>query len=101
MKSISLSVERNIFVAINLFFMPGFTDMESEVESLFQLLDRFPVHMIQTRNLNIDPDFYFEAIGYKQSEACGIRNLISLIKNRYPKISLGYYNPPKEAFHKQ
>jgi molybdenum cofactor biosynthesis enzyme MoaA len=98
LKTISIAIEKNIFVSINLFFMPGFTDMETEVESLFRFLERFPVHMIQTRNMNIDPDFYFKTIGYKASEPIGIVRLIQLIKEKYPAVRLGYYNPPKETF---
>ncbi|MCU0599866.1 MAG: radical SAM protein [Desulfobacterales bacterium] len=100
-KSISVALEKNIFVSVNLFFMPGFTDMRSEVESLFRLLDKFPVNMIQTRNMNIDPDFYFESIGYIESEPLGIARLIGIIKEKYPAIRLGYYNPPKETFHQK
>jgi pyruvate-formate lyase-activating enzyme len=98
LNTISIALEKNIFVSINLFFMPGFTDMETEVESLFQFLEKFPVHMIQTRNLNIDPDVYFKSIEYKASEPVGIARLILLIKEKYPSIRLGYYNPPKETF---
>jgi pyruvate-formate lyase-activating enzyme len=97
-KTIAVSLEKNIFVSINLFFMPGFTDMETEVESLFQFLEKSPVHMIQTRNMNIDPDFYFKSIGYKASEPFGIVRLVQLIKEKYPAVRLGYYNPPKETF---
>ncbi len=97
-KSIEIAVNAGIFVSLNLFFMPGFTDMETEAAALFDLLDRYPVHMIQTRNLNIDPDFYFNAIGYRASTAMGISRLITEIRNRYPVLRLGYYNPAKETF---
>jgi pyruvate-formate lyase-activating enzyme len=97
-KSIAIALEAGIFVSLNLFFMPGFTDMETEAAALFELLERFPVHMIQTRNLNIDPDFYFNAIGYQPSPAMGISRLIAEIRSRYPAMRLGYYNPPKETF---
>jgi molybdenum cofactor biosynthesis enzyme MoaA len=98
LKSVETAIKYNIFISINLFFMPGFTDMETEVESLFQFLDKFPVNMIQTRNLNIDPDYYLDNINFKESEPVGIKNLISLLKKKYPSIKLGYYNPPKENF---
>lgn len=98
LKSLAIALDRKIFVSINLFFMPGFTDMTSEVDSLFEFLDQFPINMIQTRNMNIDPDFYFDAIGYQESEPIGIPKLIHKIKERYPALRLGYYNPPKESF---
>ena len=74
--------------------MPGFTDSISEVENLIRFLDKYPVSMIQTRNMNIDPDYYFEKIGFQDEDSIGIRNLIKLLEERYKNIRLGYYNPP-------
>jgi pyruvate-formate lyase-activating enzyme len=101
LRTIEISLEAGIFVSINLFFMPGFTDSEQEVDALFSLLKRYPINMIQTRNLNMDPDFYLDSIGFKDSQAIGIAGLIKLIKREFPKIMLGYYNPSKERFKKQ
>ncbi len=98
LRSIDLSLDAGVFVSLNLFFLPGFTDMESEVESLFDLLERYPVHMIQTRNFNIDPDYYFETIDFREDEPLGIRNMLNMTRERYPEIKLGYYNPPREKF---
>ena len=98
MKTIRLSLDRDIFVSINLFFMPGFTDMQSEIDALHLFLKTYPVDMIQTRNLNIDPDLYFEKIGFEESKPFGIKSLISHLGNEYPSLRLGYYNPPKEEF---
>ncbi len=98
--SIETALDAGLFVALNLFFMPGFTDMESETDSLFALLDRYPVSMIQTRNLNMDPDLYFETIGYRASRALGIPALLAALRRRYPKLRLGYYNPAKETFRR-
>ena len=92
MKTFAISVL--LFVSINLFFMPGFTDSISEIDSLFRFLEKFPVNMIQTRNMNIDPDYFFEKIGFADEEAAGIRTLIGMLKDRFPQIRLGYYNPP-------
>jgi len=101
-KSLEIALSRGIFVSINLFFMPGFTDMESEVTSLLKFLDTFPVNMIQTRNMNIDPDLYFETMGITGSEPeephRGIGNLLGLLRENYPAMKLGYYNPPKEKW---
>lgn len=98
-KSIRTAIDAGIYVSLNLFFMPGFTDMETEVKALFEFLDEFPVNMIQTRNLNIDPDYYFDIIDYRESEALGIANLIAMLRDKKPEIRLGYYNPCKESFY--
>lgn len=99
LRSIEISLEAGIFVSINLFFLPGFTDMESEVESLFSFFNKFPVNMIQTRNLNIDPEYYLDTIGYIESAPIGIKKLLNLIKKIFPSIKIGYYNPPKERMY--
>ncbi len=99
-ESIETALSSGIFVSINLFFLPGFTDMESEVRSLFRFLKSFPVHMIQTRNLNMDPDVYLQGIGFQESEPLGIRWLIAALREKFPALTLGYYNPPKERFRR-
>jgi pyruvate-formate lyase-activating enzyme len=99
LRSIELALRAGIFVSINLFFLPGFTDAVSEVEHLCTFLDKFPVNMIQTRNLNIDPDYYLDGIGFKDEDAIGVRQLLELLNIKYPNVRLGYYNPPKEEFY--
>ncbi|HOP29023.1 MAG TPA: radical SAM protein [Spirochaetota bacterium] len=94
LRTIDVALSRGIFVSINLFFMPGFTDSISETESLFRFLEKFPVNMIQTRNMNIDPDYFFEKINFTDEDAVGIRNLIGMLKEKFNHIRLGYYNPP-------
>ena len=98
MRTIRLALDRGIYVSVNLFFLPGFTDMESEVDSLRTFLAAYPVNMIQTRNLNIDPDFYLDTIGFNESAPMGTSQMISMLRKEYPNLRLGYYNPPKEEF---
>ena len=93
-RSIGIALDAGIFVSINLFFMPGFTDSHGEVESLVSLLRRFPVNMIQTRNLNIDPDYFFKKTEFTDRDAMGISPMIQMLRNDYPLMRLGYYNPP-------
>jgi hypothetical protein len=50
--------------------------------------------MIQTRNLNIDPDYFFEKIGFADGDALGVRNLIGMLREKLPSVRLGYCNPP-------
>lgn len=98
MRTVRLSLDRGIFVSINLFFFPGFTDSLPEVESLDAFLREYPVNMIQTRNLNIDPDLYLETMKAPDAPVMGTRQLVEHLKKEYPGTRLGYYNPPKEKF---
>ncbi|TFH43457.1 MAG: radical SAM protein, partial [Chrysiogenales bacterium] len=94
MRSVGVALDAGLFVSINLFFLPGFTDSEKEVESLDAFLARFPVQMIQTRNLNIDPDYYFDCMEFQESDPIGIATLLARLRENHPEMRLGYYNPP-------
>ncbi len=97
-RTIETALSAGIFTSLNLFFLPGFTDSAAEAEKLLAFLRRFPVNMIQTRNLNIDPDYYLDSIGFEDSEPLGTAVLLNMIRAEFPKIRLGYYNPPRETF---
>ncbi len=99
--SIEKSLHAGLFLSLNLFFLPGFTDMETEAEELFRFLERFPASMIQTRNLNIDPDYYLDMIGFEESPPLGITRLLGELRRRFPRTSLGYYNPPRESWNQE
>jgi pyruvate-formate lyase-activating enzyme len=101
-KSISLCLQRGIHVAINYLNLPGFTDSEIEFLALKRFLDRHPVHMIQWRNLNFDPQRYLalmDRTGPKR-KSLGIRPLLGEIRRAFPDLRYGYFNPPKEIFGK-
>jgi hypothetical protein len=53
--------------------------------------------MIQWRNFNIDPDWYLGKIGVTQTGEClGVSNLLQLIREEFPALKFGYFNPPIE-----
>ncbi|MBV8117777.1 MAG: radical SAM protein [Candidatus Eremiobacteraeota bacterium] len=61
--SIRLAVRRGVRTSINLLTHPGVTDDEEELAAAGRFLADVPVAMVQTRTLNIDPDWYFAAVG--------------------------------------
>ena len=53
--------------------------------------------MIQWRNFNIDPDWYFEKINLQEiGETLGMKQLMHLIRSEFPNLKFGYFNPPIE-----
>jgi pyruvate-formate lyase-activating enzyme len=85
------------WTSINYFVFPGMTDSIEEYEALRLLIRNTGLSMIQWRNFNIDPDGYLGKIGVTETgEAMGIRQLQELIKEEFPEIRYGYFNPPKE-----
>ena len=94
-RSISVVKANGGFASINYFILPGFTDQESEFNALRKLISETRLDMIQMRNLNIDPDWYLEQMKSGPYEKkMGIRRLISHIRDEFPDVKLGYFNPP-------
>jgi len=93
--SISVVKAHGGFASINYFILPGFTDQVSEFNALRKLLSETRLDMIQMRNLNIDPEWYLQQIDPDLTEKkLGIRKMISQIRNEFPDVKLGYFNPP-------
>ncbi len=73
------------------------TDSILEYEALRQLILETNLCMIQWRNFNIDPDWYMSKIGIKETgENLGMKQLMQLIKEEFPFLKFGYFNPPIE-----
>ena len=87
-----------LFISLNLLFFPGLTDTEEELEALSHLVQSCGVSMIQWRNLNIDPQWFFQYI----TETCGItpktcgmglETFMKRLKKSCPWLRYGYFNP--------
>jgi pyruvate-formate lyase-activating enzyme len=85
------------WTSINYFVFPGVTDTVEEYEALRQMIRDTGLKMIQWRNFNIDPDWYLGKIGVTEtSELLGIKQLMELIREEFPDLKFGYFNPPIE-----
>lgn len=94
LRSIAAAKKHKKFVSINLFVFPGFTDSPSEVKALIDFVGQHKIDMIQWRNLNIDPDYYWERLGKIGGDCIGIKNLVELVRRRFPRLKMGYFNLP-------
>lgn len=95
----SLKVMRSFggWASINYFVFPGMTDSVEEYEALRKLIIDTDLSMIQWRNFNIDPDWYMGKIGiHETGEMLGVKQLMALIKEEFPKVKFGYFNPSIE-----
>ena len=93
-KSIKIARKNGVWVSLNYFVFPGFTDQKAEYEALRELLKEFEINMIQWRNLNIDPEWYVKNMGIDLSAPrIGIFELITKIKDEFPEVKFGYFNP--------
>lgn len=85
------------WTSINYFVFPGMTDSVAEYEALRKLIKGTDLKMIQWRNFNIDPDWYLGKIGVGETgEHLGMKQMLQLLRDEFPKLKFGYYNPPME-----
>lgn len=93
-ESIKVMKRKNKFVSLNYFIFPGLTDDENEYNALCDLLENFNPDFIQLRNMNMDPDWYIDAIQHHPTkQAMGIQTWLQKIKQNFPNLGLGYFNP--------
>lgn len=98
----SLKVVRSFggWTSINYFVFPGMTDTIAEYEALRKLIIDTDLCMIQWRNFNIDPDWYLGKIGVTETgETLGVKQLMELLREEFPRLKFGYFNPPLERIN--
>ena len=97
---IELALTRKKFVAINYLNCPGFSDTPGEAEALAAFLQQFPINMIQWRNLNFDPLRYWKKMETAElsGESMDMKKLLQQVRQQFPNLKFGYFNPPKENF---
>ncbi len=96
-ESLKVVTEFGGWTSINYFVFPGVTDTTEEYEALRKLIKDTRLKMIQWRNFNIDPDWYLGKMGITETgDLLGIKQLMELIRDEFPDLKYGYYNPPME-----
>jgi pyruvate-formate lyase-activating enzyme len=100
-KSIDIAIGRQKFVAINYLNMPGFTDTPQEMEALIAFIKQHRINMIQWRNLNFDPLRYINSMdaAAEHGQPVGMQTVLQRIRQIFPNVKHGYFNPPKERFN--
>lgn len=78
-ESIRTASRAGLRLSLNLLTHPGVTDEEEEVRAMEALLREVRVSMIQTRTLNIDPEWYFAAVG-RPRRPIGMRRALAAIR---------------------
>ncbi len=78
LESVRRACAGGLRVSLNLLTHPGITDDEEEIAAMREFLGTVRVSMVQTRTLNIDPEWYFNAVG-RPSNPLGMRRAIAAI----------------------
>lgn len=100
-ESLRIVGEYGKWSSINYLVFPGFTDHPMEIDALRDFIKKTKINMIQTRNLNIDPDWYIRQLDLDDicAESIGISGWLKMIQKYFPWIKLGYFNPPREKMN--
>lgn len=94
--SMSLAVHRGLKVSVNLLVMPGLSDRPEEIRALIALLKRTGVHCLQLRNLCMDPESYFKAVGPVKIRLPGMKAMLAQVHKALPTLEIGCFNPLPE-----
>ena len=89
--SIRYALDKNIHVSLNMLYMPGFNDRESEFAAWKIFLTELPVQMIQVRNLNYDPDEFF-AVMPNDENFLGTKKFLRELKKISPALTIGNFS---------
>jgi len=93
-RSIDAAKKRGVYVSLNLFMYPGFTDRIDQAKALFSFVKKHNVDMILLRNLNIDSVLMHRLFGAEERKAMGMRAFVAELRHRFPQVGLGYFNVP-------
>lgn len=91
-ESIKYALNKNVYVSLNMLYFPGFNDRAEELDGWLKFFDELPVHMIQVRNLNIDPDIFLTAMPPQNGEIIGTKNFLQNIKSRFSNLQIGSFS---------
>ena len=93
-ESIRVMKKAGRFVSLNYFLQPGLTDSRDEYEALCDFLGELQPDMIQLRNLNMDPDWYFASLPQDAShQPMSIAVWLNKLRRKFPTLLFGYFNP--------
>ena len=89
--SIRYALAGGVHVSLNMLYMPGFNDRESEFAAWKIFLTELPVQMIQVRNLNYDPDEFF-AVMPNDENFLGTKKFLRELKKISPALTIGNFS---------
>jgi pyruvate-formate lyase-activating enzyme len=92
--SIELSGKMGLYTMINYLVFPGITDQEDEIKALTDLIRKTRLNFVHLKNLCIDPQLYLEKMPKGRSKAVGMKKMVSILRQEFPKLELGYFNQP-------
>lgn len=95
MRSFVVGKEEGMYISINLLIWPGWSDRMVEVDRISKLVDDGCLHMIQLRNLCVDPGHYRSVLPPIETRGMllGMKGFVEELHRRHPKLRFGTFNP--------
>ncbi len=99
--AVKVAVDSGLYTQLNYLVFPGVTDREGEADALIDHCGRTGVHVIQMKNLCIDPALYLQTLGDVEArgETMGMTTLLDALGEELPDVALRYFNRPKDEWH--
>jgi pyruvate-formate lyase-activating enzyme len=99
-KTLTYASQKGVFTSINYLIFPGVTDREEELEAMIEFARRTGLRRIQLRNLNIDPEGYFEMLPKPKGEIFGMKQAIDILRSELPDVQIGSFSiVPENHLH--
>jgi pyruvate-formate lyase-activating enzyme len=94
-RSLYVGRDEGMHLSINLLIWPGWTDRMAEVDAISKLVEDGALHMIQLRNLCVDPGHYRTVLPPREKRGIllGMRGFVDELHRRHPKLRFGTFNP--------
>lgn len=90
-KTLSYASQKGVFTSINYLIFPGVTSREEELEAMIEFARRTGLKRIQLRNLNIDPEGYYELLPKPQGEIYSMKQAIEILREELPEVQIGSF----------
>jgi pyruvate-formate lyase-activating enzyme len=98
---VRLAVSGGLHVSINYLVFPGFTDRPGEIKALLAFLGRTGAHMLQLRNLDLDPVWLLKKIPPAAGQPIGMLRFVKELKKQIPTLDIGSFNRFREEYKKR
>jgi len=93
LETIRIARGQGVWVSLNLLMVPGVNDAQDEVEALIRLVEDLDINMVQMRNLNMDPDLFFQATPLSPAPILGVPEMLRRLRSSAPRTRIGSHNP--------
>jgi len=89
--SLRVAARANAQISLNVLTHPGVSDDRAEMAAFAELLREFPIALVQTRTLNVDPEIYFAAVGRPSEKPYGMRQWLGWLRAEFPHLAVGNF----------